>query len=552
MKLNRYISALAAGLAFMACTDIDEVTYEGGGLLAIQNQEVNVSDPSRSTASFSGLFTHLGEPAKMYSTPDDWGVLMMLFCNDLEGADAHIADSGYNWFSVCGEYSSRNANYRNPYIRYRAPYNIIAAVNEFIAGYPEDIDDPEILYMIGQAQALRAYAYELLAPAFQFSYTSFSDPFDEDAAPCVPICSPDIEDPAHNPRASVGAIYELIINDLTDAITKLNGYSRPSKSFIDQQVAYGLRARAYLNMGKYDLALADAEKAAAGYTPASIQEVSVPSFMSIDEHNWLWGFYMTSDMADNYLYGTTSAWLRSFSGESYSAAVSCYTMINTMLYDKIPATDVRKGWWVDENLESPLLENQTWDTYKGQEIGPGTIDDVKQAFLPYTNVKFGCYTMGTTTNDEDFPLMRVEEMLLIQAECQAHLNASQGATILTNFVKTYRDPSYSVNGRNLSLLDEIWFQRRVELWGEGFGIYDTKRLQKPLVRFKGDKTDASVGEASTNIATAFRFNMKADDPWLLMKFPNGELNTNFSIVDNTGGSLPVGDQNPELRDGVTD
>jgi hypothetical protein len=98
-------------------------------------------------------------------------------------------------------------------------------------------------------------------------------------------------------------------------------------------------------------------------------------------------------------------------------------------------------------------------------------------------------------------------------------------------------------GRNLA--DEIWFQRRVELWGEGFGIHDTKRLNKPLVRFLGTPE-------STNASPAFRFNMAADDGWLLMRFSNSELNTNFSIVDNTNGELPKMDQNPTLRDGVTD
>ena len=548
MKLNRYFAVIALGLLTLAaCTKMDEVTYEGGAILSEQNQQVNLADPSKATAAFSGLFTHIGQPDKLgYDTPDDFGVLMMLFCNDLEGADALIADSGYNWFSVCGEYSSRSATYRNPVIRYKVPYNIIAACNEFIAGYPEDVEDVDALNMIGQAKALRAYAYLLLAPSFQFAYTTFADPFDEKAAPCVPICSPDIEDPTHNPRASVGAIYDIITKDLTSAIELLDGYTRTSKTFIDQSVAYGLRARAYLNMGKYQEAYNDAVAAAKGYTPASIEEVSVPAFNNINEHNWMWGFYMTADMASAFPYATTSCWLRSFSGDSYSAAVQCYTMINTMLYNKISATDVRKGWWVDENLQSPLLENLTWGDYSGQAIGPGVIDDVKEAFLPYTNVKFACNSLGNTSNDEDFPLMRVEEMYLIQAECLANLNKNAEAiNVLEDFVKTYRDPEYSVNDRNLSLLNEIWFQRRVELWGEGFAIFDTKRLNKPLVRFLGTAE-------STNQPTAFRFNMKADDPWLLMKFANAELNTNLSIEDNKGGSLPVTDQNPDLRDGVTD
>lgn len=544
MKLNRYISAIVAALVLVACTDMNEIVPESGTMLASQLQETNAAVPSRAAASFAGLFNPLGNPNYFgYGTPDDWGVLMMLFCNDVESADACLPDSGYNWFSVCGEYSSRNAAYRNPTIRYRTPYMIIANVNDFLAGFGEDVKDAESLYMMGQAKALRAYAYMQLAANFQFTYLVAKD------QPCVPICSPDVEDPTNNPRATVAQIYELIMADLNSAIELLEGYARPSKMYIDQQVVYGIRARANLTMGEYAAAAADAEKAAEGYTPASIEEVSHPSFMDINEHNWIWGFDMTADNAKTFRYATSSSWLRSFSAWAYAAGAGCYTMINKILYDKIPDTDVRKGWWVNEELYSPLLEGLTWDggnqgSATGQQIPEFEYDD-KLAFLPYTNVKFGCDPIGTTDNAEDSPLMRVEEMILLQAEAYAKSgNEAKAKQILVDFVKTYRDPAYT-GSTSRSLVDEIWFQRRVELWGEGFGIIDTKRLNKPMVRFLGDPD-------GTNQAPAFRFNIAADDGWLNMRFTNGELNTNFGIVDNTGGALPKMDQNPGLRDGVTD
>ena len=546
MKLNQYISVLFVGIAVAAsCTKLSTVVPQGDSLLASQLQETNAAVPSRASASFNGLFNPLGSPNYYgYGTPDDFGVLMMLFCNDLESADATASDNNYNWFSVCGEYSSRSANYRNPVIRYRTPYSIIASVNDFLAGFAEDVEEQESLYMIAQAKALRGYAYMLLASDFQFNYTDHKDD------PCVPICSPDVEDPTHNPRATVAEIYAIIMSDFNDAVAGLEGFNRTSKKYVDQHVAYGLRARANLNMGNYAEAAADAEKAAEGYTPATIAEVSTPSFMDISEHNWIWGYDMTADEAKTFKYATTSSWLRSFSGWAYAAGTATYTCINKILYDKIDATDVRKGWWVDENLYSPLLDGLTWDagtsgSASGQAIGPFEYDD-KLAFVPYTNVKFGCSPIGTTDNAEDMPLMRVEEMILIQAEGYAKSgNESKAREILDAFVSTYRNPGYKSLASSRNLADEIWFQRRVELWGEGFAIHDTKRLNKPMVRFLGT-------EASTNVSPAFRFNMAANDGWLLMRFNNSELNTNFSIVDNTEGILPVMDQNPTLRDGVTD
>ena len=520
---------------------MDELAPQSGTALAEQVKETNIVAPSRSEATFNGMFTKIGAPESVFGSgrPDDWGMLMMCLSGDLEAADMIMPDSGYNWFSVCGELSSRNGDYANPYVRYAAPYNEIAAANDVLKSYPADTQDPDAINKMAQARAIRAYAYMNLAPYFQFSYAAGAQD-----QPCVPIVTETTEDFTNNPRATVAEVYALIIDDLTYAINNLEGYVRPNKSRIDQQVAYGLRARAYLAMQMWAEAASDAEKAAAGYSPATMDEVSRPFLYDINEHNWIWGYDMTTDVAKANTYATSSAWTRSFSGDSYSAAVQCYATINTLLYNKIPDTDVRKGWWVDENLESPLLESVTWDGVSGQAVSTLAIDNVKMEFLPYTNVKFGCYNVGTTTNDEDWPLMRVEEMILIQAEATAKAgDEGKGKQILENFVKTHRDPSYSADASGRSFADEVWYQRRVELWGEGFANTDTRRLNKPLVRFH---------DATNNYPAAFRFNMTADDGWWLMRFTTSELNTNLAVVDNTGGTSPVQDQHADLRDGVTD
>ena len=548
MKLNKLFFAFAIGLAFAACTKMDDILPQGGTMLTSQVQETNAIAPSRASASFNGMFTNIGKPCKMYNTPDDWEFLMILFCNDLEGADALIADSGYNWFSVCGEYSSRNNTYRNPAIRYRAPYNMIGDVNTFVSGFAEDVDDPDLINMIAQARVLRAYSYMMLAPQYQFApLTQTSEGLGKDL-PCVPLVKPDTEDFTNNPRATVGEVYAFVMEDLDYAVDKLAGAARDSKMYIDGNVAYGLRARVNLLMGNWQAAYDDAVKAAEGYTPATIEELGKPAFYDISEHNWIWGYDMATGLtsnltAGNRFYATTGSWLRSFSGNGYAPACQVYTCINTLLYNKIPDTDVRKGWWVDENLKSPLLNGLKWPGF--DDVANADDGDNKLPFLPYTNVKFGAISIGNTINEEDMPLMRVEEMILIQAEAKARLGDSNGATtILENFVKTYRDPAYSAAAGGRSLLDEIWYQRRVELWGEGFGVFDNLRLDKPIVR--------NHGAGTSNIADAFRFNLESQDPWLRMRFPQGEMNTNFGIVDNKGGQQPTIDMNPGLRDGVTD
>ena len=544
MKIYKISTMVLGGLMLASCSDIDEQIFSGGAFSKEQSQDIVNAIPTRVEATFNGMFTFMGNPAQNWGTrfssarADDFGFIMMALSQDFEGADMIGADNGYNWFSAACEYSSRTPSYANPYIRYVTPYTLIGMVKDILATIPEDTEDASLINMKAQAKTLRAYSYLSLAPYFQGSYETSKD------KPCVPVLS-DSVDVTNNPRATVEQVYNVIVDDLTWAIDHLDE-TRSSKAYVNANVAYGLRARAYLAMGKGAEAAADAEKAMQGYEPASIAEVSVPTFCDMEEHNWIWAIDITDDQANYYGYATAPSWLSSLCGDGYGAACGTTAMINKLLWDKIPATDVRKGWWIDENLHSPNWADLTWGTAKGDEIANLVLDDGSKVELPpYTNIKFGMKSgVGSTLNNNDWPLMRVEEMILIQAEGYAISgNEAKAKEILTNFVKTYRDPSYTIpSGRTLR--DEIWFQRRVELWGEGFAVSDARRLNKPIVRFHGPNT--------TNYADAFQFNIAADDGWLNMRFPQSEKDNNSAIVDNTEGSLPVAGQNPELRDGVTD
>ncbi len=544
MKIYKISTMVLGGLMLASCSDIDEQIYSGGAFSKEQSQDIVNAIPTRVEATFNGMFTFMGNPAQNYGTrfkdprADDFGFIMMALSQDFEGADMIGADNGYNWFSAACEYSSRTPSYANPYIRYVTPYTLIGMVKDILATIPEDTEDASLINMKAQAKTLRAYSYLSLAPYFQGSYETSKD------KPCVPVLS-DTVDVTNNPRATVEQVYNVIVDDLTWAIDHLDE-TRSSKAYVNANVAYGLRARAYLAMGKGAEAAADAEKAMQGYEPASIAEVSVPTFCDMEEHNWIWAIDITDDQANYFGYGTAPSWLSAFCGDGYGAACGTTAMINKLLWDKIPATDVRKGWWIDENLHSPNWADLTWGTAKGDEIANLVLDDGSKVELPpYTNIKFGMKSgVGSTLNNNDWPLMRVEEMILIQAEGYAISgNEAKAKEILTNFVKTYRDPSYTIpSGRTLR--DEIWFQRRVELWGEGFAVSDARRLNKPIVRFHGPNT--------TNYADAFQFNIAADDGWLNMRFPQSEMDNNRAIVDNEEGSLPVAGQNPNLRDGVTD
>jgi len=537
---------------YAQCDDIDDIQPEGNGISAEQVTEAVGLVPSRSQADFTGMFAMMGQPyfySPSSGRADDFGFIMAAISQDAEGPDLQFPNSGYNWFSVCGELSSRTPTYANPLIRYSTPYSQLKIANDLLRNYISSEDqlndasfvsslDSVAVNTIAQALAVRSFDYLSLAPYFQFSYAAGAQ--DE---PCVPLVTLSTVDATNNPRATVKEVYDQVIKDLTWAIDHLDA-NRATKANINKNVALGLRARAYLATELWAEAAADAAAAADGYTPATIDEVSTPSFYDINDHNWIWGYDMTTSMADG-SYATSPSWIGSFSLNSYSCGVGVYAMINNLLYAKISDTDVRKGWWVDENLHSPLLETISWSGVSGDDISSLQIADVKEPYTPYTNVKFGAPTIPTDMNDSDWPFMRVEEMILIQVEGLAKSgNDAKAKQILTDFVTTYRDPSYTIPSTTVrSFNDEIWFQRRVELWGEGFGWSDMQRLNKPLVRFHDD---------SSNYPEAYKFNLPAKDPWMLMRFPQRETNTNTAIVNNTGGVAPKTGINAELRDGVTD
>jgi len=546
MKLvNKFWILLAGTTLVTACSDLD--TYPEGETMTSEQKALAIEeDPSLILGDINGLYALMGMTFPVLPASerdDDFGYSMTCLSSDLNSADMVSTDDSYNWFSVASDFSDRTYTYANPYMRWMLFYKQIKLANDILTVIPEDVTNQTLIYYRAQALAVRAFDYFNLIQRYQYTYKG-----NEDAAG-IPIVTP-LTSGDNVPRQSVQAVYDQILSDLNTAIPLLEGYVRGNKSYVDKQVAFGLRARVNLVMQNWAGAEADADSAMAEYTLLSKADVSVPSFNSADASSWMWGILIQPSGIDNAL-ATWVSKLCSFTGYGYTTTVGCYKMINTLLWSKIPSTDVRKGWWVDEDTLSPVIDNLSWPGYEGQKIGPLSVTDIKVPFYPYTNVKFGAYNdeMGNTENASDWCIMRAEEMVLIKAEAMAMGGDLAGAkSYLESYVQTYRNPSYSSTAATAEdFQDEVWFQRRVELWGEGFGLFDLMRLKKNMVRFNN--------RIATNHPEAFRFNMAATDGWLLMRIPLKEINSNLGIpesANNSDGELPQTGDGAGLTDGVTD
>lgn len=545
MKMNnRYFVALlgSAMLLTTSCSDLD-TNPSGSTMSDGQLNEVLAQDPSKLKSEVSGMYANMieyGAITQWYGTGQprhyDFGYASTMMMMDASGQDEPSQVSGYNWYNKPLRFVDRTANSETTYFIWNQCYKNIKVANDVLKSVDlENLSDVAKSY-VGQAYAMRAFEYFTLIQIYQFSYKGH-----EDAAGVPIVTEKTAEAEANNnPRAAVKDVYKQIMDDLNTAIDYLTD-SRSAKSEINRQVAYGLRARVNLVMQNWSDAAADAKKAAEGYTPLSKDAAAAPGFNDVSASNWIWGNIVdeSNDIVQSGILNFPSM-MCSFTGNGYSPTYAC-RMINSKLWKEIPSTDVRKGWWIDENLNSPIVnpkyvvhqedEDEDGNVVKYLAVYNQTGDEVADITEPYTNVKFGAYKnqYGNDLNACDIPLMRVEEMILIQAEATAMGgNVEEGKRILENFVRTYRDPSYTCNATTAEgVQDAVWFQRRVELWGEGFSFTDLLRLKKPL-----DRTGA-------NYEVSVRFNLPAESPIFLYLIPEDEENHNEALVGNNNPVVAV-------------
>lgn len=529
-----FASSLLLSLAFTGCQDLDTAP-EGDVLTTDQKEEVYELNPERADAAINAIYSQFkeympNENALGASRHNDIGYPTIMLCTDANGMDVVSDDNGYNW-----QGNSLTYDDHLDYTSYECQmvwndlYNIIFSCNNAIASFDPETDDPTFQMYLGRAYATRAFCYFNLAQLYQFTYVGNQD------KPCVPlITNENSADAAANgaPRATVQAIYDQIEADLETGINFLKaaedaGATRADRRYIDQSVAYGIRARVALTKQEW-AAAAEAAQTAISLSdarPATIEEVSYPTFWDVSEPDWMWGVLV--EESDNVVSSGIVNWPSHMGSLNYGYAnFSGGKQINKALYNTIPDTDVRKGWWTNEEGTSPNLSaaQQEWmDTYYGG----------------YTQVKFGPDkdVIGQSASANDVPLMRIEEMYLILAEAQAMGgNTGTGKATLETLIQSYRDPEYTCTAASATdIQEEIYRQRRIELWGEGLIWYDIMRLNKDV-----DRRGAGFPQPSSV------YHIPAGSNILLWRIPQNEINSNQALTE--GDNNPVGTTPQPVQD----
>lgn len=564
--IHRYIKPALAGLvaAFMFPGCLQEIEPTSNAT----QEEVDKGDKT-------GLMTAVAAYLNTYNSSYSYDIGFMGFniWRDASTSDMPVYSTAYDYFTYVEMCTYLGSEWAMQYTIWQRYYFLIQKANLVLNAidvetYPEDAV-PAVT-----ALAYRANAYMELAQWYEYKKTGVAA-FDSQAEAdgimglTVPIVTESTteEDSRHNPRVPFYTIYRFILSDLNKGEKYGAGATQPdSKTYPGIGVVYGLQARLWQLIGTRfelhpeDLATAlshenDTDipydalgvttsrecfvKAAeyarkainCGYTPVTETQWFDPTtgFNSVN-NSWMWANIITTN---NGLATTLTwqSWVSFMSPEAtYGVATTgygAYRMIDARLFGTIPDSDWRKPTWIaPEDASNQQAFNSKYA--RGTSLSYTEWKD----FAPYTAFKFhpanGDRNTSTIGNAVSMPLMRVEEMYLIEAEAVGRSQGdAAGRALLESFVNTYRytDASYKSTGAGLDgFIDDVFNQKRIELWGEGQILWDFKRLEKAIEK----------GYPGTNHSDLTRFNWapNLNAPWTTLTIPKAEVDFNNAVLPN--------------------
>lgn len=497
MKIDKFlISALISMIIFSSCSE-DFLNAElTGNLDAETAKELASKDPESLNAYLRGVWAFMiSYNVTASNSHDDFSFMSVLHSKDMMCENITMM-SVNSWFNYDYGLDDRMFNYRRVNVDWRTFYTMVAKANEIIGLFPEEPVTVDSKGILGQGYAIRGMAYYYLIQIFQNTVKADGSP--NLTAPGVPLIYCDVDQLSEEERTkrkgrnTVADVYAQIESDLTKAIAYLGTeYERPSKIFIDANVTNGLLARYYLLSQQWEKAAEAAKKAANGYSIMGENGLH-DGFMDIDNAEWMWGFDHSTETQTTFpsFFSNISNLAPGYAGGNYAARG-----IDARLYSQIPTSDYRKSLFNGPD---------------GNETSP-----TAAARRPYASLKFG--NKGDWTMD--YVYMRAAEMILIEAEAYAHLGRETDAANAMKKLMANRDPEWNESSMTV---DDIYLQRRIELWGEGFGYFDLKRLNKGIDRnYEG-----------SNHVTGYKLVVPAQSVLWTYQIPIREIQENTQISDN--------------------
>jgi len=530
--MKRYIkSIMTVGLFALALVNTSCIEETEPTSVATQAQAERSSTATKAQAM--AIPAQLGDMDDNYVDNYTWhaafGYPSMMIIRDMMCNDMGFPTSSYaSHFYYFGANMYLDGRYIYAAYIWTYFYKLIQNANAIITVVNPETATKDQLGYLGAAYAVRAMAYLDIARMYEFLPNDKTSSVNADGNDVlgltVPIVTPDIteEQARNNPRAKKADMVTFIEGDIAEAKKYIGNISdRLNRTMPNLACVYGLEAR--LNMWKedYSAAATAAQQAidASGMTPLS-EAVALDKASGMNtytEFMWCVNLVKESDAVQSGIVNFTS-WMSNQTTFGYTgAATGQYMICDKNFYERISDTDWRKKWW--QAPEGSSLRDQSAKNH----IEYLSADDA-EALPTYAAVKFRPgqgntedYNVGSATAT---PLMRVEEMYFIKAEAEAHSNPAAGLATLTNFMTQYRDPSYTTSATTEEdAIDEIIFQKRVELWGEGQLFFDYKRLNLSVTR----------GYEGTPFFDRLRLNTNGRPAWMNLVISVSEYQDNQAV-----------------------
>jgi len=501
MTTKRNILLLSAALGLASCSDS---FFETSPATQITTPEVFESE-NNINGYVNGAIRFLMENSTSQDNP---GLPTIFLTHEVMGEDAFARDGRYGYRDSYPYRDPFDNTTRRALFFWTLQYTSINHANDLIANIPDnDGSRPGLRHLKGQAYALRAFNYLNLVRQYQFTYAK--DP----NAKAVPIYTePTSPTTQPRPRATVQEIYNLIISDLTEAERLLDGFQRTVKNRPNLNVVYGLFARAYLTLEQWELARDYAARARVGY-PIMSAEQYTEGFNDVSNPEWIWGHPQTA--TQNLGGASFMAYIETTPYTTDANGTNLYYGYNSIMPDPYFIRQFEDG-----DIRKSLFE------IAGQP---------REAL--YRHYRYRKFRNKYPNHDGHIVLMRASEQLLIEAESRARLNDLTGAVTLLNELRRNRNlPELSASAFDQAgLIDEILLERRRELWGEGFRLYDILRLQTAPVRREANET--FVDDAGNTVSVMGHWITRFPDgtplvpnsKYYLFPIPLNEINNNPNL-----------------------
>lgn len=476
---------------------------------------------SATDALLSAMPASLSQVWRTSGADYSWGYGSLMKIRDVMTADEAIVEDDYDWYTQWEQNYYIGKGYLATQFVWNYYYKMVLTANNMVMGVNPEIATNSQLGYLGVGYAFRALFYLDMARMYEFLPNDiYPDGKNEEGNNVMNLTVPIVrngmteEEARVNPRATRDEMAAFIEEDLNNAETYIEYLTDTrDKTLPDLACIYGLKARLYMWIEDYPKAQEYARKAIneSGVSPVTKEKALNTSTGFNTTEPWMWGASQTaeSETVVSEILNWTS-WMSNETQFGYASA-GPFCMIGRSVYDRISDTDWRKLYWAAP--EGSALADQV----------PFLNNDYKEMLPAYASVKFRpgngddeLVSVGAATS---YPVMRVEEMYLIEAEAAAHQNASQGQSLINSFMKT-RDANYNTSLTGNALIEEIVFQKRVELWGEGQAFFDIKRLDYPVIR----------GYVGTNFATLTCFNTARRPAWMNFVIVETEENNNKAVA----------------------